>query len=75
MKKYSFMLLVILIVMTSCSDKPAPETNAKSDQEDQLTLAIGGEPDGGFDPTTGWGRYGSPLFQSTLLKQDHGNYI
>nr|NLD41408.1 ABC transporter substrate-binding protein [Actinomycetales bacterium] len=35
-----------------------------------LTLAIGGEPDDGFDPTLGWGRYGSPLFQSTLLRLD-----
>ena len=34
-------------------------------------LSLGGEPDTGFDPTTGWGRYGSPLFQSTLLKRDH----
>src|SRR5699024_940144 len=32
--------------------------------------ALGGEPDNGFDPTTGWGRYGSPLFQSTLLTYD-----
>jgi peptide/nickel transport system substrate-binding protein len=37
---------------------------------DSLTLAIGGEPDEGFDPCTGWGRYGSPLFQSTLLEFD-----
>ena len=36
-----------------------------------LCLAFGSEPDTGFDPTTGWGRYGSPLFQSTLLKRDH----
>jgi peptide/nickel transport system substrate-binding protein len=35
-----------------------------------ITLAIGGEPDEGFDPCTGWGRYGSPLFQSTLLEFD-----
>jgi peptide/nickel transport system substrate-binding protein len=35
-----------------------------------LTLAIAGEPDEGFDPCTGWGRYGSPLFQSTLLEFD-----
>ena len=33
-------------------------------------LAFGSEPETGFDPTTGWGRYGSPLFQSTLLKRD-----
>ena len=39
---------------------------AKSD----LILAIGGEPDNGYDPLLGWGRYGSPLFQSTLLTRD-----
>ncbi|SMD19323.1 ABC transporter substrate-binding protein [Rhizobium sp. RU36D] len=36
----------------------------------QLVLAIGGEPEGGYDPLTGWGRYGHPLFQSTLLTRD-----
>ena len=35
-----------------------------------MVLAVGGEPEEGFDPTTGWGRYGSPLFQSTLLSRD-----
>lgn len=35
-----------------------------------LVLAVGGEPDGGFDPIMGWGRYGNPLFQATLLKLD-----
>ena len=38
--------------------------------KDELVLALGSEPDGGFDPINGWGRYGSPLFQSTLLKRD-----
>ncbi|MGE5701869.1 MAG: ABC transporter substrate-binding protein, partial [Clostridia bacterium] len=38
--------------------------------KDELILAVGAEPEGGFDPTTGWGRYGSPLFQSTILKRD-----
>ena len=36
----------------------------------QLVLAIGGEPDDGFDPLLGWGHYGHPLFQSTLLSRD-----
>lgn len=35
-----------------------------------LVLAIGGEPETGFDPLLGWGGYGNPLFQSTLLKRD-----
>src|SRR5699024_6296154 len=43
-------------------------TNPES--KDELVLAVDGEPEDGFDPTTGWGRYGSPLFQSTLLKYD-----
>jgi peptide/nickel transport system substrate-binding protein len=34
-----------------------------------LVLAIGGEPETGFDPLLGWGGYGNPLFQSTLLKR------
>ncbi|BDQ33514.1 ABC transporter substrate-binding protein [Pseudodesulfovibrio portus] len=38
--------------------------------KDTLTLAIQGEPEDGYDPTLGWGRYGSPLFQSTLLRRD-----
>jgi peptide/nickel transport system substrate-binding protein len=35
-----------------------------------LVLAVGGEPETGFDPVMGWGRYGNPLFQSTLLRRD-----
>jgi peptide/nickel transport system substrate-binding protein len=42
----------------------------KAGQKESLILAIGGEPDNGFDPTTGWGQYATPLFQSTLLKYD-----
>ncbi|MEI7025369.1 ABC transporter substrate-binding protein [Paenibacillus sp. y28] len=52
---------------------PKTQHNAESAQaaRDQLILAVGSESETGFDPTTGWGRYGSPLFQSTLLKQDN----
>lgn len=39
-------------------------------QDRALVLAIGGEPETGFDPIMGWGRYGSPLFQASLLKRD-----
>lgn len=37
--------------------------------KDQLVLAIGGEPEQGFDPLLGWGQYGNPLFQTTLLNR------
>ncbi|MGF1575566.1 MAG: ABC transporter substrate-binding protein [Cyanophyceae cyanobacterium] len=47
-----------------------PQSAFSQAAPDQLLLAIGGESDDGFDPTLGWGRYGSPLFQSTLLKRD-----
>lgn len=46
------------------------EVSEESGGKDSLVLAIGSEPEEGFDPTTGWGRYGSPLFQSTLLTLD-----
>lgn len=39
-------------------------------ERDTLVLAIGGEPETGFDPVMGWGSYGNPLFQSTLLQRD-----
>jgi peptide/nickel transport system substrate-binding protein len=52
------------------SDGGATEAADGSAASDGLVLAIGGVPDDGFDPTVGWGRYGSPLFQSTLLMRD-----
>jgi peptide/nickel transport system substrate-binding protein len=56
-----------LMLLSGClADKKPQAIEAK----DQLVLAVGAEPEAGFDPTTGWGRYGSPLFQSTLLKRN-----
>ena len=67
---YSILYAVILsVLLTSCLSS----TRSKSIEEanrDELILAVGSEPETGFDPTTGWGRYGSPLFQSTLFKRD-----
>lgn len=65
--------LAISIILSGCSQKDAGKTDDKNKEErpkDEIVLAFGSEPDTGFDPTTGWGRYGSPLFQSTLLKRD-----
>lgn len=36
-----------------------------------LTLALGAEPETGFDPIYGWGKYNRPLFQSTLIKRNN----
>ncbi|MGB3291894.1 MAG: ABC transporter substrate-binding protein [Phormidesmis sp.] len=60
--------------IASCSPTPTEtstaEAPAQSGSAEQIVLAIGGESEEGYDPTLGWGRYGAPLFQSTLLKRD-----
>lgn len=66
-------LILVLgaVLVTACS--PAKVERAEAEEgykKEELVLAVGYEPDDGFDPTTGWGRYGSPLFQSTLLTRD-----
>lgn len=76
-KKIPVLLIALMMLVTvpfyaGCSKK-AEETAASGNQaapKDELILALGSEPEDGFDPTTGWGQYGSPLFQSTLLKRD-----
>lgn len=69
----TFLLLIILLTGCNQTESDSAESNKSSNQnkKDELVLAIGGEPEAGFDPAAGWGRYGSPLFQSTLLKRDH----
>lgn len=64
--------LCIIMMLNACSAELDEQnsTEALNEKENELVLAIGGEVDDGFDPTTGWGRYGSPLFQSTLLTYD-----
>ncbi|NEU29760.1 ABC transporter substrate-binding protein [bacterium LRH843] len=67
--------LIFSIILTGCTETKPNKTNDENEQsikpeKDELVLAFGSEPETGFDPTTGWGRYGSPLFQSTLLKRD-----
>ncbi len=65
---------LICISMLGCSPSPSLEQDQHAQDpvhKDSLVLAVGSEPEAGFDPTTGWGRYGSPLFQSTLFTRDH----
>ncbi|WP_017549528.1 ABC transporter substrate-binding protein [Salinicoccus carnicancri] len=74
MKKYIiFALAGFFSLMAACTNEKTemmPESDPDTSKKDELVLAIGGETEEGFDPTTGWGMYGSPLFQSTLLKYD-----
>ena len=66
-----FIIMANLAIMVGCTSSKTNQSNEKAVKKDELVLAVGDESDTGFDPTTGWGRYGSPLFQSTLLKRDH----
>lgn len=72
----AIMTITFSFVLAGCTQsKPEQssekDANSEEKKKDELVLSIEGEPETGFDPTTGWGRYGSPLFQSTLLKRDH----
>lgn len=65
-------------VLVGCGSGQTESTNgsdptaslAQTGSAEQIVLTIGGEGEDGYDPTLGWGRYGSPLFQSTLLRRD-----
>ena len=66
-------LLLLISMLAVWVGQQAEEGKVEVLQRNELVLAIGDERDEGFDPTTGWGRYGSPLFHSTLLTRD--NYL
>lgn len=76
MKKVIMIFMVIGVISLALVGCANNKTNIQSPKQveskvkDDLIIAIGSEPDGGFDPCTGWGRYGNPLFQSTLIDTD-----
>jgi peptide/nickel transport system substrate-binding protein len=75
---YAVGLTLIVQAIAACAPSTSqqasqPTTSATTQQSgssEQIVLAIGGESQEGYDPTLGWGRYGSPLFQSTLLRRN-----
>ncbi len=79
---YAAGLLLLVQALSACSpasqqaQQSSPQNTSTASQNtqqpssQQIVLAIGGESEEGYDPTLGWGRYGSPLFQSTLLRRD-----
>ncbi|MGG0286838.1 ABC transporter substrate-binding protein [Peribacillus butanolivorans] len=80
MRKKLFGMIVLATLVSSfmlggCNQQLDQSGDANGEgiqkKKDELVMAFGSEPEAGFDPTTGWGRYGSPLFQSTLLKRDN----
>ncbi|HEY9735070.1 MAG TPA: ABC transporter substrate-binding protein, partial [Trichocoleus sp.] len=70
---WSMGVLLLGQILTGCASNstgPSASAPASNGSAEQIVLAIGGESEEGYDPTLGWGRYGSPLFQSTLLRRD-----
>ncbi|WP_299788467.1 ABC transporter substrate-binding protein [uncultured Shewanella sp.] len=61
------MRTVFVIITLCCS---LAFTNLATAQPKTLTIALGAEPDSGFDPIYGWGKYNAPLFQSSLIRRD-----
>lgn len=59
-------VLACVVVTTGCRRASARQREDTA-TPDTLVVAIDAEPKEGFDPLLGWGRYGAPLFQSTLL--------
>ncbi|PZD96210.1 ABC transporter substrate-binding protein [Paenibacillus sambharensis] len=74
MKQRSILLLwitVFAVLASGCTARVGGSAAADRGRGNSLVIAVGSEPEGGFDPASGWGLYGSPLFQSTLLKRDN----
>ncbi|NLN15428.1 MAG: hypothetical protein GX185_07505 [Tissierellia bacterium] len=72
MRRFLASLLIMALVLSllaGCSrDVDEAGARAQRDLRDGLVIALSSEPEEGFDPCTGWGRYGNPLFQSTLIE-------
>lgn len=69
---YRFLAIGLLLggVLSGCDNRSAEQGSLEPRKKDELVLAVGGESEFGYDPVIGWGRYGSPLFHSTLLRRN-----
>lgn len=72
-KKLPILKIILVLALLAALIAGCARTQNVNDRpgKDELILAVRGESETGYDPTSGWGRYGSPLFQSTLLKRDN----
>ncbi len=73
MKKQKWWLGLVSVSLLLCLCAGCAAQQAEQSQRDTNTLVIAltSEPEEGFDPCVGWGRYGSPLIQSTLVVLDN----
>lgn len=82
MKKLKLIKNIIGLTLVSClcwgcanNTNQEIEVSSESSSKEQVVIALSEEPDEGFDPCVGWGRYGSPLIQSTLVTVDENMEI
>ena len=61
-------LSAVLLCGCGITTEQAGPNSANADAKQQVIIAISEEPEGGFDPTIGWGHGTMPLIQSTLVK-------
>lgn len=61
--------LVAATVLTACGGGATQADRSPNDgARNDVVVAIATEPEGGFDPTVGWGHGTTPLIQSTLVE-------
>lgn len=65
------LVTLLVVILVGCGGQVSVDLPLDVVKDGNLIMAIGSEPGGGFDPCNGWGRYGDPLFQSTLIETDH----
>lgn len=69
-RRSAAVVVLVALALAGCGESGGAGSESGAKKPAELRLAIGGESEDGYDPTLGWGRYGSPLFQSTLLRLD-----
>ena len=65
--KFGLVITLVVLLLTACGTKNDDTAEKK---KDEVIIRLGTEPTEGFDPTKGWGSYGSPIFQSTLMRRN-----
>lgn len=66
---------LLVLFALSCAGKEDPGRPDQAGRNrnpvrcDEIVVFADGEPEEGFDPLLGWGSYGCPYFQSTLLQR------
>jgi peptide/nickel transport system substrate-binding protein len=75
-RKSTLSTVAVLVCLLACSKEPPPDGGRQPAHQERKSVSceevvvVEAEPAEGFDPLLGWGSYGNPLIQSTLLQRD-----